>query len=213
MIEFQIKRKGILFVLSAPSGGGKSTILRALLKADSTLSYSISATTRPPRRDETDGVEYYFKSMEQFEDLKAGNAFLETAQVHGNHYGTLVEEVESKIRSGKDVVLDVDVEGSITLKKIRPDTVTIFILPPSIATLEKRLRNRGLDNEEQMRIRLQNAREEIRFAQRYDYVMVNQDLLNTIESIRDVIVSERCRTHRITVTDALGEVDFLARED
>lgn len=209
MIEFQLNREGILFVISAPSGGGKSTVLRAVLKADSTLSYSVSATTRAPRTGEVDGEDYYFHTEEEFERLIAEDAFIEYAKVHGHYYGTLREEVARKLADRKDVILDIDVQGSLELKEERPDTVTIFILPPSIATLEKRLRSRGLDNEETMRLRLENARNEIRFAQRYDYVMVNEDLGRTIETIRNIIEAERCRTHRIAVNDALGEVEFL----
>jgi guanylate kinase len=209
VIEFQLSRSGILFVVSAPSGGGKSTILRRLLEVDRTISYSVSATTRAPRRNEEDGKDYYFKSVAEFEGMIAGNAFLEHAKVHGNYYGTPKAEVDRQLRMKQDVVLDIDVQGSLALKRARPSTVLIFILPPSIATLEKRLRSRGLDDDEVVRLRLNNAREEIRHAPRYDYALVNEDLDLTILRVQQIIEGERWRTHRLKVNDALGEVKFL----
>lgn len=209
MVEFQVSRKGIVFVISAPSGGGKSTVLKAVREADPSLAYSVSVTTRAPRGTETDGVEYYFKPVEEFERLLAEDAFIESAKVHGNWYGTLKSEVDKRLGERRDVVLDIDVQGSLKLKSERTDTVLIFILPPSIATLEKRLRTRGLDNEDAMRLRLANARNEIRYAPLYDYVIVNQVLGRTIEQISRIIEAERCRSHRIRVHDALGEVDFI----
>jgi len=208
-----MKRRGILFVLSAPSGGGKSTILRAIRAADPTLGYSISVTTRPPRGDEEDGREYFFRSVEEFKALDAEDAFVETALVHGNYYGTLRSEIEGQCDAGKDVLLDIDVQGSLALKKRRPDTVLAFVLPPSIATLEKRLRARGLDNEDAMQVRLANARHEVRFARNYDYVLVNHNLEETIAHIREIIAAERFRSHRIEVRDARGEIEFFDRED
>lgn len=209
MIEFQLTRKGILFVVSAPSGGGKSSILRALLDRDPTISYSVSATTRPPRSTEIDGEAYHFKSVDEFESLIEQDAFLEYANVHGNLYGTLRSGIDKRVSEGQDIVLDIDVQGSLQLKRQRPSTVLIFVLPPSIATLEKRLRNRGLDDEDVMRVRLGNARKEIRYARRYDYVLVNEDLEETIVRISKVIEAERWRSSRLRVHDALGEVEFL----
>ncbi len=208
MIEFQLHRSGILFLISAPSGGGKSTVLKEILKADPSLSYSISATTRDPREGEVDGEHYHFKTLEEFKRLTAADAFIEYASVHGNYYGTLKSEVDAKLEAGHDVILDIDVQGSLKMKDERPETVLIFILPPSIATLEKRLRSRGLDEERAIRLRLENARNEIRYAQLYDYVLVNERLERTIEHIQQIIEAERARTARITVTDALGEIEF-----
>ncbi len=209
MIEFQLTRKGIIFVVSAPSGGGKSTVLRAILQADPTLNYSVSATTRPARGTEADGKEYHFLGEAEFRKLIAEDGFIEYARVHGNYYGTLKREVDAKIHARQDVMLDIDVQGSLRLKSERPETVLIFILPPSIATLEKRLRSRGLDEEQAMRTRLQNARNEIRYAQLYDYVLVNEDLDRTIAGIKAIVAAERFKSHRCKVLDALGEVEFI----
>lgn len=209
MIEFQLNRDGILFVLSAPSGGGKSTILREILKADPSLEYSVSVTTRAPRGDEQDGREYHFRSAEEFKRLQAGDSFIEWAVVHGNYYGTLRGEVDQRLGMGADVILDIDVQGSLKLKKERPDTVLVFVLPPSIATLEKRLRSRGLDDDRAVRTRLDNARHEIKYANLYDYVLVNERLEETIEGIQRVIEAERQRAHRMIINDALGEIEFL----
>lgn len=206
MLEFHLKRSGMLVVLSAPSGGGKSTILRTLLKEDPSLSYSISATTRKPRENEINGKDYYFFTHDEFKKLIEEDAFYEWAIVHGNYYGTLRREVDAKLGEGRDVILDIDVQGSLALKADRPDAILIFVLPPSIATLERRLRSRGLDNEEAMQIRLANARTELRRSPEYDFVIVNRKLDETIQRIRTIIESERNRSTRLTLKDALGEV-------
>lgn len=206
MVEFELKRSGMLIVLSAPSGGGKSTILRKLMDEDESLHYAISATTRPQREGEMDGEDYFFLSIEDFQARIDENAFYEYAQVHGNYYGTLKTEVDSKLGMGQDVILDIDVQGSKSIKSDRPDAVTVFVLPPSIATLEKRLRQRGLDNEEAMQVRLNNARTEMRESPNYDYVIVNRRLDVTIQRIRTIIEAERHRAFRLTLKDALGEI-------
>lgn len=206
MIEFEVKRSGTLIVISAPSGGGKSTIIRALLDSDPTLCYSISATTRQLRGDEVNGKDYYFFTEAEFEKLIAEDAFYEYAKVHGNWYGTLRSEIDSKVAEGFDVLLDIDVQGSLRLKEKVRDCTTIFILPPSLATLEKRLRSRASDSEEAIQRRLQNARGEIRMADRYDYILINRLLPETIENVRTIIRAQRFRAHRTLLKDALGEV-------
>ncbi|CAN5355639.1 guanylate kinase [soil metagenome] len=206
MIEFEIKRTGMLIIISAPSGGGKSTILRALLDLDSSLSYSVSATTRPSRSTEEHGKDYFFYQQDEFERLRDEGAFYEHAMVHGNYYGTLRTEVDAKLNAGKDVLLDVDVQGSLALKQDHPDCTTIFILPPSIAMLERRLRGRASDTEEVIQRRLANARGEVRMADRYDYILVNRELDETIQNVRLIIKAQRFRSSRITLKDSFGSV-------
>ena len=181
----------MLIVLAAPSGGGKSTVARALLKADPQLGYSISTTTRPPRRDEVNGVDYNFVTEDEFRELIAADSFYEWASVHDNYYGTRRDIVDAKLAQGVDVVMDLDVMGSLNIKKMNQGAVLIFILPPSLDVLEERLRRRASDDEAVIRKRLLNARLEIHFAEKYDYVVVNDDLDQTIATIRLIIQAER----------------------
>jgi guanylate kinase len=206
VIEFELKHTGMLFIVSAPSGGGKSTILKALLDSDDTLSYSVSATTRKPRPNEVDGVDYHFLSLEQFQQAVDENAFFEYAQVHGNYYGTLKREVNKLLDKGLDVLLDLDVQGSLRLKQDMPECTTVFILPPSMATLEKRLRGRGTDSEEEIQRRLRNARGELRVADQYDYVLLNARLDETVAQLRMIIKAQHFRSSRMVVKNAAGEV-------
>ncbi|MCC5878094.1 MAG: guanylate kinase [Candidatus Sumerlaeia bacterium] len=212
MVEFELKRSGSLFVISAPSGGGKSTILQALLSSDPSLSYSISATTRKRREGEVDGKDYFFLDEDDFRERAENGDFYEYSQVHGNWYGTLREEIDNKVDSGNDVLLDIDVQGSFKLKDKVSNCTSIFILPPSMATLEKRLRKRGKDDEETIQRRLTNAREEVCLADRYDFILVNRVLSETIENMRTVIRAQRFRSHRIVLKDALGMVLSSAGE-
>lgn len=205
MIDFEAKTDGQLVILSAPSGGGKSTILRALLAADSHLAYSVSATTRPARPTEIHGKDYYFTPIDEFRRLIDQNAFYEYFEVHGNFYGTLKSEVDSKLAAGKDVLLDVDVKGSMRLKQMMPECLNIFILPPSLAVLEARLRGRASDSEEVIQRRLINAEGEIRMADRYDYILINRDLTQTVEDVRLIIRAQQFRASRIVLKDSLGK--------
>ena len=206
MIEFEIKRTGMLIVVSAPSGGGKSTILRALLESDNSLAYSVSATTREKRAGEEDGRDYFFYRETEFEDLVRQNAFYEYARVHGNMYGTLKAEVDAKLAAGKNVLLDLDVQGSLRLKRDMPDCTTIFVLPPSMAELERRLRGRGSDAEEVIQRRLTNARGEVKFADRYDYILMNVDLDKTVDNMRAIIRAQYFRASRTLIRDSFGNV-------
>ena len=189
--------EGILFVMSAPSGGGKSTILKKVMANLPGLVFSISHTTRLPRPGEQDGQDYHFVSREKFLSIqqRQPSGFLEWAEVHSNLYGTSRKEVEQHLRAGRDVVLDIDVQGAMqVLDEVEP--VTVFITPPSLAELERRLRGRGTESEEDLALRLENAKKELSFRNRYNYLIVNDRLPEAIESLRAVIIAERCRHQR-----------------
>ncbi len=189
----------MLIVVSSPSGGGKSTIIRALLKKDSTLEYSVSVTSRAPRPGEIDGESYTFVSDEQFKKWIDEGRFYEWAVVHNYLYGTRKDVITEKLTRGKDVIMDIDFQGGLNVKKQSPDAVLIFLLPPSIAILESRLRSRHSDTEDAIRVRLKNASEEIRYATQYDFVVINDDLDRTIETVRAIMSTERLRTKRLKI--------------
>jgi guanylate kinase len=194
-----LERRGILFVISAPSGGGKSTILRALLASDDTLEYSVSVTSRPPRPGEVHGQSYFFVTQDEFQRMVKGHQFYEWAWVHNYLYGTRKDLIAEKLDKGKDVLLDIDVQGALNVKRQSSDSVIIFLLPPSFEELEKRLRERKLDSEETIQVRLANARKEIKYTGKYDYVIVNDLLEETIETARAIIRAERARASRLTI--------------
>ena len=188
---------GILFVLSAPSGGGKSTILKRVMADLPGLVFSVSHTTRPPRPGEEDGRDYHFVSLHDFLDIRSsgGSGFLEWAEVHGNLYGTSRKEVERHLGSGLDVILDIDVQGARQVQE-NFSPVSIFIAPPSIEELESRLRKRGTENEKNLEVRLENAKKELSCSGRYDYLIVNDELQEAVDSLRSIIIAERCRGRR-----------------
>ncbi len=202
-----LQSQGMLIVLAAPSGGGKSTVARALLESDSQLAYSISTTTRPPRHDELDGIHYNFVTEEEFRDLIAADAFYEWARVHDNFYGTRRDVVDARLAQGVDVVMDLDVTGSLNVKKANLGAVLIFILPPSFAVLEERLRRRGTDDEAVILKRLRNARMEVHFAEKYDYVVVNDEIEKTISTIRLIVEAERHSANHQTMTISDEDVE------
>lgn len=192
-----IARRGLMLVISSPSGAGKSTIARNLLEKDPTLSLSISVTTRPRRVSEIEGVHYYFKSQREFERMRDGDALLEWAAVHGNFYGTPREAVEQAIGDGRDMLFDIDWQGAKQLQeKMRADVVSVFILPPSMAELKARLHRRAEDSEEVIGMRLENAREEIQHWREYDYVVVNDDLDRAFSALQAIVRAERLRRDR-----------------
>jgi guanylate kinase len=191
-------RRGILFVLSSPSGAGKTTLSRKLLAEDPDFTLSISATTRPPRSAEVAGVDYLFVSQQRFDAMVAGCEMLEHAHVFGHSYGTPRGPVEAAIRSGRDVLFDVDWQGAQQLRNsdLGPLVVTVFILPPSIAALEARLRSRAQDNDEVIAGRMARARDEISHWAEYDYVLINDDLAACYSRIGTIIAAERQRRER-----------------
>lgn len=193
---------GHLFVLSAPSGVGKSTIVRALLAKDSRLRFSVSCTTRAPRPGETDGVDYHFLSRDIFEEGIRAGRFLEWAEVYGHYYGTDRRHVEASLADGLDVLLEIDVQGARKVRAGGLAATTIFILPPTLHALEERLRRRGTEAEDVIRRRLEAAKAEIREAPWYDYLVVNEVLEEAVADVSAIIRACRCtrtRAHRALI--------------
>ena len=184
-------RKGRLFVLVGPSGVGKGTLRTNALSDIEDLTYSISCTTRQPREGERDGVEYHFVTERDFEDRIANGLFLEHAVVHGNRYGTLLKNVERETEAGRDVLLEIDVQGARQVREVLPESVLIFIAPPSLDELEKRLRCRKTESEDKIAIRLENAKKEMALSPEYDRVIVNDDLEQACKELHDLILSYR----------------------
>jgi guanylate kinase len=186
----------ILFVISAPSGGGKSTIAAAVRQRMDGLGYSISHTTRKPRRDEQDGVDYHFVDERSFTKMIDEGAFLEWARVYDHLYGTSLSGIRELTASGRDILLDVDVQGGRNIKTRFPESVLIFLLPPSLEVLEQRLRERGTDDDGVVRGRMDQAADDIKNCVWYDYIVVNDRLEKAIDETHAIIISECCLTKR-----------------
>ncbi|MFH0948732.1 MAG: guanylate kinase [Elusimicrobiota bacterium] len=180
-------KTGIPIIISAPSGAGKTTLIKLLVKKVRELSYSVSATTRPPFPSEKDGKDYFFISEEEFLQRKKLNEFIETALVHGHHYGTLKKQLDEKLKAGKDIVLDVDVMGAFNVKKHYPNSLLIFIAPPSMKILEERIRKRHRDSEEDIQRRLKNARKEMGRRKFYDYIIINASLNRAFSELKKIV--------------------------
>jgi guanylate kinase len=189
--------RGILYILSAPSGTGKTEVSRRLRVMLPNLKKSVSYTTRPPRGTEKDQIDYNFVSRSDFDDLrKKEHFFAEWAEVHGNFYGTSRGAIDHLLGLGRDIIFDIDYQGARQLRVNYPTAVTIMLLPPSMAILEQRLRNRGTDSEETIQLRLQNARVEIAQYHIFDYLVVNDNLSETIEQVRAIVLAEKARRDR-----------------
>lgn len=188
---------GSLFIVSAPSGAGKSSLVSALLAEDGGLALSVSHTTRAPRRTEVDGREYHFVAREVFMAMRERGEFLESAEVHGNLYGTSRAGVAAQIAAGTDVVFEIDCQGAMQLRAAFPEAVAIFILPPSEAELERRLRGRGTDDDAVVRRRMAAAAEEMRQAGRFDYVIINADFSDALARLQAVVTAARQRVAQV----------------
>ena len=187
-----------VIVISGPSGAGKSTFVHELLRLHpDDMVYSVSATSRARREHETEGVYYFYLGRDDFRKRIEKGEFAEWAEVHGELYGTLRAQVDQALAAGKNVLLDIDVQGGRAVRRIYPDGVFIFILPPSMARLEERLRGRGTDSEERIRLRLENARREITLAHEYDYAVVNDDWDSAAPKVNAIVAAERCKAMRL----------------
>jgi guanylate kinase len=191
------ERRGLMLVLSSPSGAGKSTIARLLLEQEDNLELSISVTTRARRTSEVDGIHYRFLDNKTFDKMKAHDELLEWAEVHGNYYATPRGPVEEAIENGRDILFDIDIQGTFQLyEKMRPDVVSIFILPPSIAEMKSRLHRRAEDTEDVISRRLETAVGEMKHWSEYDYVVVNDDLDRALGNVRAILRAERLKQER-----------------
>lgn len=188
--------RGMLVVVSSPSGGGKGTLIRRVLKIVPDLGYSVSFTTRSPRAGEINGRHYFFVSVEEFRERAAAGAFLEWAVVHGNLYGTAHAQVERELNDGRDIILEIDVQGADSVRGMVADAVTTFILPPSFEILSERLTARGSEQPGDLALRLQNSRREVEAYSRFDYVIINDDADRAAAQLASVIYAERARLER-----------------
>ncbi len=208
-MQFEFQRRGLLCVVSGPAGSGKTTLCRAFSEFDDGATYAVSATTRPPRTGEVDGRDYHFLTREDFETRTTAGEFLEYAEVHGRYYGTLKSEVTDHIRAGRDVLMDIDVQGAALIRKssdplIQESLVDIFILPPDEDELVERLNNRGTEGQDELELRLNNAREEMRHWPKYSYTVISGTREKDFEIFKSIIAGERCRSTRL-ISDAGDE--------
>ena len=186
-------RTGNLIIVSGPSGAGKSAIAAQVLKRLPGLRFSVSYTTRPPRENERDGVDYHFVDKGEFEALIRSGDLLEWAEVYGNFYGTAGRFIDEQLKQGDDVLLDIDVQGAKSIRGLRPEAISVFILPPSFQVLRLRLENRKLDKDYVIEHRLKIARQEIALYKGYDYLIINKELETSVEELRAIILGSRCR--------------------
>jgi len=195
-----IRRRGTLFVVSAPSGAGKTTLCREMRLRLHDLAYSVSVTTRAPRPGEIDGTDFQFVSEPEFRGMLDRGELAEWATVHTNLYGTPAAPLEAALRGGRDVLLDIDTQGAAQLRTRYPEAVLIFIVAPSMGELEQRLRERRSDPEREIARRLERARHEVTLWKRYDYLIVNRDVKEAMEQLESIIQAERCRVARLALT-------------
>ncbi|OGS20343.1 MAG: guanylate kinase [Elusimicrobia bacterium RIFOXYA2_FULL_39_19] len=189
-------KRGLIIVVSAPSGSGKTTLCKKLLETNHKLIYSISATTRAPRAGEFDGKDYFFTNVKIFKKMIKNNEFVEWAEVHGNYYGTPKKYLEKTLSRGYDVILDIDVQGGEAIKNTYPESVLIFIAPPSLDELKKRLVTRAQDNSKTIALRLKNAQKEMSYVKFYDYLVINDKLDTALDQLKSIIRAEHTKIKR-----------------
>ncbi|WP_066194039.1 MULTISPECIES: guanylate kinase [Gracilibacillus] len=204
-----IEEKGILFILSGPSGVGKGTVRKALFEQDTNLKYSISMTTRAMRENEREGIDYFYRTQQQFEEMIEQGKMLEYAKYVGNYYGTPRQYVENTIEKGHDVFLEIEVQGAMQVKQNFPQGVFIFLIPPSLEELKNRIVDRGTETEDLITDRLDEARKEIEMMDYYDYVVVNDNVDTAVKKVQAIVQSEHCKRERVATqyNKALLEVD------
>lgn len=195
--NFYVKEKGLLIVISGPSGAGKGTVCKELLKQMKNLAVSVSATTREPRNGEIEGINYYFLNKGNFLDMIGNNEFLEYAKVYDNYYGTPKTPVLNMLEKGVDVILEIDIQGAAQVRANYPDGIYIFVVPPSIKELEKRITERGTESKEQLIKRMDCAYDEIRNAANYSYIVINEEVPVAAYQIASIITAEKCRSERL----------------
>jgi guanylate kinase len=198
------RNKGKLIVLSGPSGAGKSTVIAKLLELRDDISFSVSATTRQPRPGEEEGVNYYFKSLEEFEDMIRTGEFLEYARYAGNFYGTPRRPIEELLAAGRNVILDIEVQGAFQVRNAMPEAPLVFLCPPGMDELERRLRGRGTDSEDKILVRLETAKGELKRAREYDYIVINDVVVDAAAELDAIITAEQCR--------AADRIEFIIEE-
>jgi guanylate kinase len=194
------RKQGLLFVVSAPSGAGKTSLCLAITETLEKLTHSVSTTTRKPRSGEIDGRDYYFVTEKRFREMIEAGDFAEWAEVHSHLYGTSRRVLDVMVSKGRDVILDIDTQGAKQIKAKYAEAVFIFIMPPSLDILEERLRNRKSDNEDEIKRRMQRSREEIKEYALYDYLIVNRDFERALTELRSIVIAERCRVGLMDTT-------------
>ena len=203
------KKQGILIIISAPSGAGKGSIIKEMCEQNENLWVSISATTRNPRPNDQDGVTYYFLSKEEFEEKLKENYFLEYTSYAGNYYGTPKKQIQEHLDQGQDVILEIEIEGAMNVKKRVPEALCVFIMPPSLKELKRRLENRGTDTKEKILERFKIAYKEMNEVTKYNYVVINDDIKVAADKIISIIKEEKCRVDRIEEVFLKNEEEYM----